>query len=148
MQKTADEMRMRDLIADVCASDLVSRASMIRMFANAGEPSDGISCHSANPPNRAMKLAIQPISATSNSFKTCRRSRTTRSGGTLGEMSPGIVSAEAPDIAFRVQRLIAASGIAVIVMRLADHHGAFVPGMEARSEEHTSELQSLMRIAY
>src|SRR3546814_9774231 len=117
MQKTADEMRMRDLIADVCASDLVSRASMIRMFANAGEPSDGISCHSANPPNRAMKLAIQPISATSNSFKTCRRSRTTRSGGTLGEMSPGIVSAEAPDIAFR-------------------------------SEEHTSELQSLMRISY
>src|SRR3546814_15374215 len=78
-----------------------------------------------------MKLASQPISATSNSFKTCRRSRTTRSGGTLGEMSPGIVSAEAPDIAFRVQRLIAASGIAVIVMRLADHHGAFVPGMEA-----------------
>src|SRR3546814_20083177 len=75
MQKTADEMRMRDLIADVCASDLVSRASMNRMFANAGEPSDVISCHSANPPNRAMKLAIQPISATINSFKTCRRRR-------------------------------------------------------------------------
>src|SRR3546814_20164910 len=88
----------------------VSRASMNRMFANAGEPSDGISCHSANPPNRAMKLAIQPISATSNSFKTCRRSRTTRSGGTLGEMSPGIERAEGPDIAFRVQHLIAAAG--------------------------------------
>src|SRR3546814_18049964 len=66
----------------------VSRASMNRMFANAGEPSDGISCHSANPPNRAMKLALQPISATSNSFKKCRRSRTTRTGGTLGEISP------------------------------------------------------------
>src|SRR3546814_3171900 len=80
-------------------------------------------------------------------------------GVTVNTISPGyigtdMVRAIRPDVLEKivatipVKRLGAPEEIGSIVAWLASDESGFATGADLRSEEHTSELQSLMRISY
>src|SRR3546814_5199276 len=85
----------------------------------------------------------------------CRRSigirRWTASFGWHGATGPAIIDTSATSGAQRrnrIQEEIDAEGAFRRSGRAVSRQGLLLPGPRSRSEEHTSELQSLMRISY
>src|SRR3546814_6903879 len=117
-QKTAYEMRISDWSSDVCSSDLARRS---RRPAVGARP----------PPSRYRAGRI-----------CARRDRrqSARSAGAISAAGPAVGVGRGGDLVGAVR-----PGRHLVDRR--QHPGAAVPG-RARSEEHTSELQSLMRISY
>src|SRR3546814_5335569 len=120
-QKTAYEMRISDWSSDVCSSDLVRRLQTT-CESSSNKPRDDSAVAASG--NRRHPVALAVL--------TCQALVLQGLGDEDGEL----------------QRLLGvepgvAVGVVAVAQRLvADRLGA------ARSEEHTSELQSLMRISY
>src|SRR3546814_4273406 len=112
-------MRISDWSSDVCSSDLPSSLSSNR-----------------NP-------AISGFPALSRSTRIMMRSGTESSAPMVPQTHPQKLSASRISNGLIVSRRPTSRG----VMKLAS--SAWIPrNANARSEEHTSELQSLMRISY
>src|SRR3546814_1049008 len=128
-QKTAYEMRISDWSSDVCSSDLLSASSPagVRTLLNIARPAFSVPLKNAPP--TAPTPAESAISETT---------------------SPRLVSPP------RLARAIIFDGSSAAVrlaLMAASRKAARAivdasPAPTARSEEHTSELQSLMRISY
>src|SRR3546814_4790351 len=120
MQKTAYEMRISDWSSDVCSSDLAALA-----VAEADVEDDSAGGHPArgDRPRRPMADGVHHQ---------------------FGRAFAGI-------LAVRVEHgeALGGDGIAPQGVGLGHlHGGASESAQRQRSEEHTSELQSLMRISY
>src|SRR3546814_3354385 len=120
-QKTAYEMRISDWSSDVCSSDLACRAG------RAPWPRD----RRARPAGRRPCLSA-PGPAPRGSRAASRRMASSRPLVAAGLVKEAVAPVPVG------QRLLGVFRIAV---------GALGLGRQ-RSEEHTSELQSLMRISY
>src|SRR3546814_3269933 len=118
-QKTAYEMRISDWSSDVCSSDLVSGNSGRSARSSSQVNSDGVG---------KRRLAAMPRFCAS---QACSQRR--RVGCGIRIVSGHSGASSATGSATRAARWRASSS-----RRL----------LETRSEEHTSELQSLMRISY
>src|SRR3546814_6378790 len=138
-QKTAYEMRISDWSSDVCSSDLRSRATTTATARRQDHQSHPHRLHSQkNPLHHAPRplrhLLHHPVRrrlrAAGLAWRVDRAAQPAR---------PGAVGAGR-----RAARRAAARAGAV-----DDRPADFArPPRQARSEEHTSELQSLMRISY
>src|SRR3546814_5404652 len=142
-QKTAYEMRISDWSSDVCSSDLQQKNDQIRHLLRGARAApgdgrllgsqfvrmvDGALVHSGQ--DHARRNAVYG-NALGSQFKR-------ESGGELGEppLCRIIIDAAGPRCAF------------VDGGNVDDASVGSRPVKTARSEEHTSELQSLMRISY
>src|SRR3546814_196200 len=103
-----------------------------------------------------------PGSRPSRRAGTCRRNSTTRQGSQHMDGDGGTTS-QSPDLDAKLRltrtyrRLVRGTNINATSLLATDYLNHFnevvmvlelVPDMPERSEEHTSELQSLMRISY
>src|SRR3546814_8703299 len=119
-QKTAYEMRISDWSSDVCSSDLYARSPPARFRAAGG--CDG-------PPAPGRSPVPVPHSASRPTGHASARPPRSSSGPVRGSSRPALPG-----------RSAASSS--------ADGRGGCDGRPRDRSEEHTSELQSLMRISY
>src|SRR3546814_7274829 len=128
-QKTAYEMRISDWSPDVCSSDLADRRRD-RPSWSALLPVDG----------GAYAVEAEPVTAlvTATGLAIAGRLEATRLSLEAGTLTCLV----GPNGGGKTSLLHALAGIG--------HPSGTVriDGMDARSEEHTSELQSLMRISY
>src|SRR3546814_7438744 len=120
-QKTAYEMRISDWSSDVCSSDL-DRAAV--RAAATPEPSPA-------PIRMAANEAAAPI--------------VTRPTAPSAVPSPSTRPAATPT---RTEADSAASATPSVIGGEDSILARIIAGIHVRSEEHTSELQSLMRISY
>src|SRR3546814_4906593 len=130
-------MRISDWSSDVCSSDLKATTTAVSTKKPAAVPtSDTIGIEDFGK----IDLRIARIAAAEHVDGADKLLRLTLDVGVLGtrQVFAGIKSAYAPETL--VDRLT------VMVANLAPRKMKF--GMSERSEEHTSELQSLMRISY
>src|SRR3546814_7782489 len=141
-QKTAYEMRISDWSSDVCSSDLEGAAvalEIAKLFEQAGLPA-GLFQVVLGGADEALSLAAhQDVAVVTLTGGTAAGEALARAAGAkpfLGELggnSANIVCADA-DLGDAAKRLAASAFEA--------------SGQQCRSEEHTSELQSLMRKSY
>src|SRR3546814_1487459 len=124
MQKTAYEMRISDWSSDVCSSDLGAAAAARRGRGAAAGPGQRRQGAAARVPDPALEQ---------------RRTRV---------LPAQRAAAAAAVAARRYQRLALPGGGAGIHRQRADRGVPDRLPDLPRSEEHTSELQSLMRISY
>src|SRR3546814_1934695 len=129
-QKTAYEMRISDWSSDVCSSDLV----VFEVIGGADGP--------------ALILARQTLTA-GKALVTANKAMIAHHGLGLAEL------AEKTDTPLKYEAAVA-GGVPVIkairegasANEIARVYGILNGTCNYRSEEHTSELQSLMRISY
>src|SRR3546814_3434342 len=125
-QKTAYEMRISDWSSDVCSSDLGARRP--------GEPRRA--ARAARPRSRGARA----------------RSSLDRAGSFLAGSRGGPARPPGPaPLRCRPPARAEAKAAAVRILGHKVRHNEIIRGLHlsaARSEEHTSELQSLMRISY
>src|SRR3546814_7335147 len=125
-QKTAYEMRISDWSSDVCSSDL------LRPEAGRRRPRGGT--HGARPrrhPGRRRRCPEQRLHP--------HRPRPLRAGA----VACGAGDAGRDHAAAALVPLPSVEGVVLVA-----HGDRAAAGGHGRSEEHTSELQSLMRISY
>src|SRR3546814_5820626 len=127
-QKTAYEMRISDWSSDVCSSDLLEARWADSAATTLVTDAAGIVVMSSDP--RWRFRSLRPIAA-----ETQRRLRATRSYGEA-RLQPLPIRRTGGDLR-----------IGDDIFRQADERVS-LPGSTLRSEEHTSELQSLMRNSY
>src|SRR3546814_2354233 len=137
-QKTAYEMRISDWSSDVCSSDLTAYQDFLK----------------ENPPERQLKarhILVETEEAAKEvivaldggaDFAELAKERSTGPSGTSGgELPP-----------FKAGDMVPEFSDAAFAMEVGSHSKAPVKTQFGwhviRSEEHTSELQSLMRISY
>src|SRR3546814_748593 len=129
-QKTAYEMRISDWSSDVCSSDLLTLSSSsglaLKAMVMAGQLASGIGPWSRVTVPAALSIAVTvPLPF-----------------AILAALSAGMaIFPVSPDISPLLDAASVAEFAAVVSL-----DSVFWP--QARSEEHTSELQSLMRISY
>src|SRR3546814_6738927 len=125
-QKTAYEMRISDWSSDVCSSDLEPRSSSGELVRHRGDGRGAAHGQSAAV-RRTARLYRQP----------CRGPDAVLRCGLSADRRK-VEGAASDRRAFRAVRRAGAGGI------------SFLSGTDRgrRSEEHPSELQSLMRISY
>src|SRR3546814_9022008 len=122
-QKTAYEMRISDWSSDVCSSDLRRQPSR-------GEPAGAGGAGGLSPAGRLLSAARRTLSR--------RAAGRGASAPARGAPHPRRLGLSAAARAVRPARSVRLA---------AGRPAAALCDAEARSEEHTSELQSLMRIA-
>src|SRR3546814_1439279 len=142
-QKTAYEMRISDWSSDVCSSDLEEGGDELADLIDSGAEGRGQDQH-AEPPDLGRQLRqpqaqLQPLA--------------THRPPEIGELrDPGEADRDGEDDRDDpVVVTVAAQPPAEDDARNqqdVEQHRRERPGREARSEENTSELQSLMRISY
>src|SRR3546814_2433610 len=122
-QKTAYEMRISDWSSDVCSSDLLVRQSIRRRLEDRLEPlrEVGRQAHYGTPGGSGHWTSSPSVGTVTRQPGLCRRA------------AAGACDAWTSPWTTRVR----AGGLAKAAVQSS-----------SRSEEHTSELQSLMRIAY
>src|SRR3546814_4138748 len=135
-------MRISDWSSDVCSSDLVSSGAT---FLNA--------IPAFNPPSFAVKEAYGEIDVPIfrdkpflNELSVNGAARVADYKGSVGTVwayNFGGIYSPIPDIKFRVNY-----SHSVRAPTLGDLYASPSQDFASRSEEHTSELQSLMRISY
>src|SRR3546814_5040056 len=135
-QKTAYEMRISDWSSDVCSSDLVVRQ---RSRYDPHLPPHPDLANSAQHPTRWREVGLNHV-ATTPPLQV-----------PLGRLSPRIKtahwSANQPTEG-SIPALPVANHTAQPCIALLVRHHPLLQRIKPRSEEHTSELQSLMRISY
>src|SRR3546814_10610792 len=118
-QKTAYEMRISDWSSDVCSSDLCFGGC---------DPNIDALAHELGPQGRALLALV-----------------TNRDAARV----PSLIAALPEAVQEQMGRLsLANRDLAPLAGRLILVHGRRDPLIPSRSEEHTSELQSLMRNSY
>src|SRR3546814_3363312 len=125
-QKTAYEMRISDWSSDVCSSDL---AAGVQALVDADRARGGRAQHLRAGQQPGAGAAVLAVAAAAAERVAGRR----RSGA---------------DGAVRAVRAGLAAGAVEHVPDQPLRSVRPAPGLAPRSEEHTSELQSLMRISY
>src|SRR3546814_6379870 len=142
MHKTAYELRISDWSSDVCSSDLSCRATCTPIealvapgprVANAipGRPVIVPSAHAMKPTPPSCRHTTRSIAGVSWSASSTAR-----------KLSPGTVKMRSHPCATRLStRMRPPVRVFTRLLPVAFHN-------VIRSEEHTSELQSLMRISY
>src|SRR3546814_5256145 len=128
-------MRISDWSSDVCSSDLGRRGPCMRSCAAGG--SWRRECHEVG--RRAIDLGGLDAAALGEGAAGSARTRVATGGEAAVERRQAGAASTGATLANGMER--------------AGHHlgelGArVVEGVDGRSEEHTSELQSLMRISY
>src|SRR3546814_6207636 len=134
-------MRISDWSSDVCSSDLLGLGAVVggelaRLFGDVGRVADV---------GRQVAQAACELDALGD--RDALRQRGGVVAGDGQRLQPAVV-------VLRLVLVAQGGGVAVAGVRGGDHGLADVPGLvaagdlELRSEEHTSELQSLMRISY
>src|SRR3546814_6586103 len=136
-QKTAYEMRISDWSSDVCSSDLGIHRQ----------------CERQHRPDQAG--CLEAIRAAAGNALAGARDRTaagpiecvTHACRAVGdEVVVAIFGVLGPSIPFEISdQFTALRGVEIKLLQIDP---ATLGGVEARSEEHTSELQSIMRSAY
>src|SRR3546814_8137646 len=118
-------MRISDWSSDVCSSDLSSAA----YWSASAFPARATACRAvASSAVGGGRLAQAVSASTVANARTCR---------------PDLICAKLVAIGGSRSR-----GSAAIVISIRRNRNDSLPGSRGRSEEHTSELQSLMRISY
>src|SRR3546814_6554304 len=131
-QKTAYEMRISDWSSDVCSSDLNMLHPSSPQWGEEG-------CSMLRGLMQDAPLLISGILEYAARARTARgRSSRRLSMSRFG----GMTGTAATSVRVRLRRLLVSSGL----QRATASRRS--PGTRTRSEEHTSELQSLMRISY
>src|SRR3546814_9632002 len=131
-QKTAYEMRISDWSSDVCSSDLLDGLERIRYTTSHPADMDEALIAAHGEVGKLMPYLHLPVQSGSDRvLKAMNRSHTVESYLKLLER----FRAARPDIALSGDFIVGFPG---------ESEAEF----EERSEEHTSELQSLMRISY
>src|SRR3546814_9499420 len=165
IEKTAYEMRISDWGSDVCSSDLrrpaparAARPRSRRRAANSGGGGGAGTCECqvrswcSWPPqasNRNVADVVRRRVLSSGSGQPQRAERVQRvrrrGGGAVGRKGHGAVTETLERLS---QALPAAFAAAAHVGEVDLERDHLAPAAGLRSEEHTSELQSLMRISY
>src|SRR3546814_6479844 len=122
-RKTAYEMRISDWSSDVCSSDLIGQAPAVECLIDPpGQHVDTVAPGGDIEQRDGIAAGLPSVE--------------------LGiEGLPGPPVGVIGEQGFAVYEVAQCTGLAA---QVTDH----VPEIDARSEEHTSELQSLMRISY
>src|SRR3546814_4697226 len=118
-QKTEYELRISDWSSDVCSSDLTGAGEQRQVLDRAASAS--LPSQALHRPQR--RPPVEPERAEG-----------------VGVGQPGQRAHRQPAAEIHVAHAVEAAA--------AHRHQAFGGGLSERSEEHTSELQSLMRISY
>src|SRR3546814_9448816 len=129
-QKTAYEMRISDWSSDVCSSDLTAAPPTASTAAEADIGFTGIalnqpllfSCARVHQRQGDIRFLLADLQSAQKSARSTTDQAT--------------------------QRTAEAKAAAVRILGHKVRHNEIIRGLHLRSEEHTSELQSLMRISY
>src|SRR3546814_50489 len=168
-QKTAYEMRISDWSSDVCSSDLCDPAARAKAGGRCDDRGGAATAGRRDPrrgdargqlhgrsrfrqthPRGGGALAGRDVGAV-DVFPRRRESRITSDVRCGSVLPPAREHMRLPMASHRLQRLgeALAPPHHIVVAYILEHRpparDPFLPG---RSEEHTSELQSLMRISY
>src|SRR3546814_514866 len=145
-QKTADDMRISDWSSDVCSSDLAAlRAEAVQWF-NLERSGD----MTVDDELRFLEW-LDRSDTHRDAYRLVERAWLI--AGTIAQEPEMLPSAdtgnerESRRSGWRRHLALAASLLLVFTLGWTAYLGVF-PGLGTRSEEHTSELQSLMRISY
>src|SRR3546814_10404598 len=130
-QKTAYEMRISDWSSDVCSSDLLVAAGMNPMDLKRGI-------------DLAVDEVVKDIARQAKKVKSSEEIAQVGTVAANGEKAIGDMIAKA------MQKVGNEGVITVEAAKSLESELEVVEGMQfgRRSEEHTSEIQSLMRISY
>src|SRR3546814_2603306 len=124
-QKTAYEMRISDWSSDVCSSDLTTTIAKL--------------AHLFTEQDYSVMLAA------GDTFRAAAIEQLQTWGDRAGvRVVSGKEGADAAGLVFDAHSQAKASGVDVLIVDTAGR----LQNKQGRSEEHTSELQSLMRISY